>query len=205
MPEPMSLLAAAKAVAEIAELPWTQVLAYYRALQEPTGDGTVAWLPKSVGRSVWMAHPHFITPLLIALATAGHPERSNQAVDWVYRLTPNGRPRNLDELPAAGIEAPVLREFVRYLTDPAEARKLSFIRFEPSDLRVQFVPSKGEPATYRFHVSLDKAPGNMRPRVPGISPDGRIAAYVMAQIAQTIVWRTPDRAPFQTSADAEAL
>ena len=205
MPEPFSLLTAAKLVADVAELPWAHVQPYYRALQEPAGDGQVAWLPKSAGRTIWMAHPHFIAPLLIAVATAGHADRSNAAVDWVYRLTPPGRRRNGSAVPEPGIEAPVLREFVRHLTDVDAARGLRHIKFEPSDLQVMFTPYEGEPTVYRFHVSLDKVPGNMRPRVPGISQDGRIAGHVMARIAESVAWREPNTAPIRTiSAEARA-
>lgn len=192
MPEPLSLLAAAKKVAEFAELEWAHVQPYYRALQEPDGEGREVLLPKSIGRNIWAAHPHFITPLLIALATAGHPARSNAAVSWVYRLTPNGRRMNLDELPAGNVEPPVLREFVRYLTNPEAARQLRHIRFEPSELRVLFTTISGEPKIFRFHISLDKAPGNMRPRAPGISTEGRIEGHVIARIAENIAWRSTD-------------
>ena len=73
MSKPDSLLAAARRLAEGAGLSWAEVQPYYRALQEPGGSMQTPWLPKSAGRNVWAAHPHFIARLLFALGGARVP------------------------------------------------------------------------------------------------------------------------------------
>ena len=197
-----SLLAAAKRLAEIAGLQWSEVHPYYRTLQaEPSGEG---WLPKSQGRNIWAAHPHFITRLLVALAGATRPAEASQVVEWVQRLTLNGREILNDEEPAANSVSPIEEEFSSYLTNPQKAAELQRVEVQPDTHSIVFTRKTGEQVIFSINRGYREGAGDEPRKFRGIYSRGVIDGLVFVYLAKTVNWRLRGEAPFQRARQSEA-
>lgn len=192
----VSLPTAVRSVADIAKMPWAHVLPYYRALQDPAYPEREAWMPRSKGRTICSAEAIHIAPLLIALAAAGHPARSNEAVEWVSKLTLNGRKRDKHESSDLR-NNPVLKEIARFLSDSELAQKLNYIRFKRDELKVVFQLLQEDPLIYKFPVSLEKSAQNIRPSDQFVMHDGRLKGEFIRVISENIRWAHPDPPPIQ--------
>ena len=203
MPSPDTLLAAAQKLAQIAGLPWAHVQPVYRSLQQPGGSMETPWLPKSSGRAVWVAHPNYITRLLIALACGGGASQAHEAIEWAIHTTPGGRAFRLDEKPAANIIPPIEREFFGYLVDHAQAADLLNVEFRQDENRIVFnTKSKGEVIFARHFASGETAGDEAQP-FRGIFTRGVIHGAVFVMIANTIAWRRHDDSPVDFNAPEE--
>lgn len=200
---PDSLLKAARCLASIAGLPWSETLARYRALQEATQNDPVAWLPKSSGRNVWYAHPNFMTRLMVGLAAADHASGAREAVSWVFATTPNGREHDLTEKPAAGLPYPIEREFFKYLTDEAAAESLDRVEFQPDTGSVIFHLYGFDPVIYSHPVAYRESAAEQTKLFRGIYSRGVIVGIVFVYIARTVVWRRSDEEPYRAAKQAE--
>lgn len=182
-----SLPTAVRLVAELAELPWQQVLPYYRALQEPSSADREAWMPRSIGRSICPAKAIHIAPLLVVLAAGGHPARSSDTVDWVASLTLNGR--NPDEHAVQGPHSnTALMEIALCISNEDFADKINYIRFKRDEMVVKFWLYNESPVLYKFPVLLEKSPRNVRPASPDITQDGRLKGNILRKISKNIKW-----------------
>lgn len=199
--KPDSLLTAAKKVAEHSGLPWSHVQKAYADLQvEPTymsGEqvGPSNWLPKSVGRNIWAAHPHFVSRLLVALAAASDPSQSREAVQWTRDLTPDGRPLGITEGDHAGVVNPFEAALTRYLIDPAKAETLAYVEFV-SDWRRVLI---------RDCNDREEVWASAEPAYPENNPlirfRGVIAGNLFLKLSQTVRWRRADQSPVTTGDD----
>lgn len=198
MREPDSLLHAAKQVAQIAGLPWSAVQPFYRSLQEPARVEGTAWLPKSVGRNIWYAHPNYVTRLLIALAGVDDPARAHEPVEWATETTPDGRKMYLSEKEAAGITPPIEHEFGRFLLNDAVAGTLDNVEVRPDLRSIVFNMKSHEPLVYRKYYAYREGPTLEPQRFKGIHKRGVIEGLVLNYLAKTINWRQPSDPPFRS-------
>lgn len=205
MNEPDSLLNAARKVAEIAGFPWATVQAYYKALQEPAGKDHLIWLPKSVGRNIWSAHPNFITRMLIALAATTNPAEASDAVRWAQELTPEGRKRYLTEEPAANIPVLIESAFFKYLVDEKAAAELANVEVHPDSKTIIFNMKTGQSVIYRPHYKIGE--GRDEPAKPfvGIQRRGIIDGLVFVFLSKSIKWRRSDQAPVETGPEGAVV
>lgn len=197
MSKPDSLLTAAKRLAGIAGMSWSEVQPYYRALQEGDGSEGSGWLPKSLGRNIWAAHPHYITRLLIALAGADHFSKACETIEWARELTPDGRPRHLTEEPASGVPLIIEWHLSPFLVDPTAARELVNVEVRPDEGRIIFnTKSQGAIVFARPHRPKSDADRVPRP-FQGIHRRGVIEGSVFVDLALRINWRTSDQPPLE--------
>ena len=198
-----TLLVAAQKLAQIAGLPWAHVQPIYRALQQPGGEMNTPWLPKSSGRAVWMAHPNYITRLLIALACGGGAAQAHHSIEWAINTTPGGRAFRLDEKPAANIVPPIELEFFPYLVDHGPAADLVNVEFRQDENRIVFnTRSKGEIVFAQHFASGEGVTDEAQP-FRGIYSRGVIHGAVFMMIANIIAWRRADEAPVDFNAPEE--
>lgn len=192
MSKPDSLFAAAKKVAEIADLEWPEVHKVYRALQQEPDT----FLPKSSGRNVWYASPNFITRLLIALAAARHPDEARKVVSWVRTLKPRGIPHAQAETDLSALE----QELFPYLVDAEKAADLESVEVH-SDTRRVVVNTRSKGATFFY---TDPAASVDAPApVSFIYARGVIVGEVFQKIAQNISWRLIDGPPFTKGGEGD--
>lgn len=182
---PHSLLDAAKITAKALGLEWSVVHRYYRELQGPTNMDNGNWLPKSLGRNIWSAHPHFIARLIIALGSSSTPAEAFTNVTAISTMTPDGRQRSVTEWDTYFVE----RLIAKYLIEPSRLSSLDRIEFDPADNEVVFHSKDG--SSERF-----EAPGSVRNWQRGFYWRGVITATVLETIAAEVRWRTYDTPPF---------
>ncbi len=181
-----SILNASKKLATVAGLRWAEVQPYYRALQESGGRYSSPWLPKSSGRQVWAAHPHYVLRLLIALACAPTPSDSHEAVEWVFDTLPGGRDRQMTERHAAN-RVPIIEQVLSaYLTNEEDAADLVQVEFQPDRQRVVVVTkSQGEQL---FALPADESIAAQAQSV-GIVRRSVILGSVFVALQREIAWR----------------
>ena len=190
-----SLLAGAKLVAEAAKLEWAEVHKFYRDLQtEPSfvrGEqvGPDQWLPKSLGRNIWPAHPHFIARLLIALAASGEASGAREAVQWAAGLTRGGR-----ETGFPSEQSPLELALARLLTDKAESATVEAVEFR-MDVREVVIIRRRSGQT----VTFSDTAGPTAPR--GINWRGIIPSSVFQALNNTISWLSPGDPPLEKVPD----
>ncbi len=181
-----SVLTAAHKTAESLGLSWAAVQPYYKALQESSGNDRSGWLPKSVGRSIWFAHPNFVTRLLVAVAATTNPADAPKVMGWVKELVPQGYEGARPEISI--IES----EFHKYLVNHKAAEKLSNVEIHPDTKTVAFNLKDGEAVIYRPFDSeqITTTSGAMNLHRRGII-DGR--AFEL--LAKSVNWRRDDDLP----------
>lgn len=200
MSKPDSLLAAARRLADATGLAWHEVQPFYRTLQEPGGSMNTPWLPKSVGRNIWAAHPNFLARLMFALAGAHSVADAHGAVETAHLMTPGGRQKYLDEKDAADVLSPLEREFYRYLTDYDAAATLEEVEFKLDRGEVVFVG----PETKVFSVPVETDEDETKyPRL--LYKRGVIRGTVFRRMAHQTKWRLADQAPFETAKPGDDL
>ncbi|WP_273699644.1 hypothetical protein [Paracoccus sphaerophysae] len=195
MQKPDSVLDAAKKAADALGLPWADVQPLYRQMQ--AGDDP--WLPKSVGRKIFTAHPHYIARLLIAL---GFRSLTPDAANRIARgLAVEGRGMSLLDWPAANVTGCVEGAFARLLTSPEAAEAVAAVEFDPAEKRIliryknghelRFAPTSvgmwpanGDP----FREAILEALGSDT-RSPFYSV-GVITGAALAEISRSVSWRT---------------
>lgn len=203
MNNPDSLLNAARKVAEITGRPWSAVQPYYKALQGADNDSRDAWLPKSLGRNIWYAHPNYITRLLLALAATTNPAEATATMCWAQELTPSGRKRHLTEEPAANVPIVIESVFFKYLVDAEAAAELLNVEVHPDSKTIIFNLKNGEPVIYRPCYKIGE--GKDEPARPfvGIQHRGVIDGLVFVFLAKSINWRRSDQAPLEKVSQGE--
>lgn len=214
--QPDSVLEAARKTAAALGLNWSDLQPIYRDLQTNGEDGEASWLPKSQGRRIFTAHPHYVARLLIALGFRS-PKMSPSVTNFIaWGLTPEGRDLYSSEWPTAGHEALVIQEFGRLLSDPDAADTLAAVRFDPAEKSItfsysdgsedrRFVPSsggywRGDQDLFRQRVRklMDT---ETRDRM---STSVVIDGAALAEISRTVAWRltgSPVRAGQSDEAD----
>lgn len=200
MSKPDSLLNAARRLAQVSGLAWSEVLPFYRALQDNGGPSNDCWLPKSAGRNIWAAHPNFIARLMFALGGADSVSGAHEAVELARKMTPGGREKHLDEQDAAGVLAPLEREFFEVLTDFEAAMRLTEVEFRLDRGEIAIVRHSG---TTIYSVPKMKLPDE--PAGKMIYKRGVIKGVVFRAIASQTKWRLADQAPFETAKPGDDL
>jgi len=178
-PQPDSMIAAAKKVAEIARLPWPAVQRTYRALQAAN------FLPISRGRSIWYAHPNLIGALLIGMAC---PEKAlGERVELFQKATPN----------ADGFEAMNFRNALsRLLAVPDAAADLAHIVFEIDSDRVVVVTHGGDADCTEVETRYHADPDAYQRRAPLIQNRTVISGDLIRALQAQVRWRLPSDAPY---------
>lgn len=187
---PHSLLDAAKITARAAYVEWATAHRYYRDLQGDPDRDPVVWLPKSLGRNIWAAHPHYIARLLIALGSASIPSDAAKSVTAIAAMTPDGRKRHIVEDDVYFVE----RAITSLLVDPEKLAKLDRIEFDPADGEVQIIYQ--DETVDRF-----AQPGATRNWQRGFYWRGVIRATVLSTIASEVRWRTYAESPINKVED----
>lgn len=187
---PHSLLEAAKITAKAIDLEWSIVHRYYRDLQGDPKQDEGPWLPKSLGRNVWAAHPHYIARLLIALGSAATPTEAAQSVTTINRMTPGGRKRHLAETDVYFVE----KAISDLLLDPEKLLTLDHIEFDPTYRSVKIVFQDG---SFESFVEAGTSPNWQR----GLYWVGVIRASVLKDIAAEVRWRTFAESPINKAVD----
>jgi hypothetical protein len=181
MYEPHSLYVAAKDfLAPAAGIPWAELQKTYRALQDAP-RGKSPWLPKSVGRRVWCAHPNFIHRLLVAHVASNNSQSPGDTLDWMQSLTLRGKAFDLQHRPAANVPAPIATELNKYLVDAAEAQKLRTIEVHPADQSIIFNVGN------RSFIWLPASDAEKSPAPPVIN-NPEISGRVFLDIAKQVRW-----------------
>jgi|ERR1700674_3714630 len=180
MLEHHSLYAAAKVLAGILGVPWTELQATYRALQGET-RAKICWLPKSAGRNVYYAHPSYIDRLLVAHVSSTNANSARDTVEWMVQLSLNGKKHDLAEKPAANIPSPIEKVFHRYLVDAKEAAKLETVEIHPDAHRIIFNVG-------RSYTWLPEPDANDLPLAPVITKRPVISGDVFRALAEKISW-----------------
>ncbi|WP_122519193.1 hypothetical protein [Pannonibacter phragmitetus] len=205
MNAPDSLLSAARKLADAIGRPWSAVQPYYKALQEPDLDQRTAWLPKSLGRSIWYAHPNYITRLLIALGGTTNPAEAHATLHWAQELTPGGRERYMTERPAADIPLLIELEFSKYLVDAEAASKLLSIEIHPDRKAIVFNQRDGKPTIFCLPGGADEIEGGAALPFIGIQYRGVIDGRVLVTLANTVKWRRPSQPPYGSSREVDVF
>lgn len=195
---PHSLLDAAKVVAQLAGLEWSTAHRYYRDLQGASrSEAEVYWLPKSMGRNIWHAHPNFLARFLAAIGMTEDPTLACAIVSSTWQFTPEGRERYSCE----AIEYPVEHFLAGLLGDPVLADAVERVEFDPVQLHVVARFRSGETKTFA-------APGSAgTTQVNGVIYRlGVIPGTVFSGLARTINWRidSPLKKVPQGQIDADA-
>jgi len=195
--KPDSALTSAKKMADIAGLPWSEVQPIYRALQE-TDETLTAWLPKSQGRAVFLAHPNYIARLLIALGSFADAKSAHAVVTRAQELTLNGRKKYLSELPGVASRSPIEDIFARILTNPSEADKLQDIEFHPDTPRIIF---RWKDETENVFICPNEMPVE---RARFITKRGLMRCEMFRLLSRSIEWRTgPCPVDFSIASEGE--
>lgn len=178
---PHSLLDAAKLTAHCAGLDWAIAHRYYRGLQGAgRSDAEVYWLPKSLGRNIWHAHPNYLARLLIAIGMTDEPELACAIVTFVAEFTPDGRERWLAEQ----IENHVEHALAKLLYNPIEADSVDRVEFDPVELSVDVRYRDGRTSHFRRpgtkgHTELNAT----------IYRRGIIPGAVFSGLSRSVHWR----------------
>jgi hypothetical protein len=185
MSEPHSLYAAAQKLATATGISWSELQVTYRALQEAP-RGKMIWLPKSVGRNVYYAHPWYIWRLLGAHFSCTDAESARDTIEWMKELTRDGKKYDLDEKPAANIPLPIEKEFEKYLTDVEQAKKLKDVEIQTDTHRIIFnFNTKDQNTIWSPALDVeDLPPAPLVVKRPVISGD------VFRDLAKNIRWRS---------------
>ena len=170
---PHSLLDASKLLADIANIDWATAHRFYRNLQADPDP----WLPKSLGRNIWHAHPHYIARLLIALSMSESPEGATAAVNAVLELTPGGRGRYLTETDQSLVEMAL----TQFLIHADQADNVERVEFDPVEVTVAIVFKNGT--------------------VTAFSRPEASAGPVLSALARAINWRRYCDAPLDKVVD----
>lgn len=194
-----SLLAAAKRVAEKSGLEWSYVQRFYRALQGAPNKGD-GWLPRSLGRNIWAAHPNYVSRLLVALAAADDPSDSIAAVKWAQGLTPNGRDFYLTERPAANVICPFEYQMSAFLTDASKAGDLVSVEFQRDRDTAIFNLRDGQALVFSSHPEAD--PQTERPATL-VQKRGLISGDLFRALCEEVSWRQDRDAPLTKVAQGE--
>lgn len=194
---PHSLLDAAKVVAQLAGLEWSTAHRYYRDLQGASrSEAEVYWLPKSMGRNIWHAHPNFLARFLTAIGMTEDPTLACAIVSTTWQFTPEGRERYSCE----SIEYPVEHFLAGLLADPVLADAVERVEFDPVQLHVVARFRSGGTKTFAAAGSAGTT------QVNGVIYRlGVIPGSVFSALARTINWRidSPLKVP-QGEVDPEA-
>ena len=199
-PQDDSVIEAARKTALALDLPWSEVQPIYRALQAEDGAGG-SWLPKSVGRTIFTAHPGYIARLLIALGFRAGGLAPSEANCLARGLTLEGRPMSITDWPAAGVVGPVEAILSRLLTTPEASETVEAVCFDAAAKTITIRHTDG----HKLHLSpTDEgmwSPGwdmhrdailavlaqdTARP----LSGIGVIDGSVFSKVARTVAWRT---------------
>jgi hypothetical protein len=191
MSKPHSLYAAAKELAIAADIPWTELKATYRALQEGP-RGKKPWLPKNLGRKGPYAQPHYIARLLVAHCCSTGAETAREAIKWVRQLTPEGHKFQLNKKPTRNIVPPIENEFSRYLVAPNEAARLESVELHPDAYRIVFNTNASTVAW------LSPKDTNDLPPAPEVVPRAATRTLITGQafhhLSATVKWDSrPDK------------
>lgn len=197
---PDLVLEAAKKTAAALEMPWAEIQPFYRSLQSDD-EGGCAFLPKSVGRKIFTAHPNYIMRLLVAVGFSGAKISSHDANYITFGLSPQGGVMPTTAWPAAGVAGPLEVLFAQALTDPDQAQSVDCIVFDPAEKRITFRFCNGKiinylPASsglwrdddtiFRSNV-LAALRLNTKSRVSHVV---KISGEALAEIARSVNWRT---------------
>lgn len=196
---PDSVLEAAKKTAIALGLPWSEVQPLYRSLQSETDGG--AFIPKSAGRKIFTAHPHYIMRLLVAIGFSGTKISSHDANHITYGLAPDGGVMPQTAWPAAGVAGPLEVLFASLLMDQEQAKNVDSVIFDPSEKRITFYFCNGNVINYLpassglwhddddlFRARILAALAlNTKSRV---SFTVKILGEALAEIASSVIWRT---------------
>jgi hypothetical protein len=171
-----SVLTAARAFADASRKPWAEIQPYYRALQQDRVDGE-AWIPKSVGRTIWFAHPNFITRLMIAFASTNDPARSDDVLKAAQYLAcdAHNQPGSIE------------KALYPFLIDPNS--DLHSVEFHQDAGRI--IINTARDGSILFARAL---PAQFRRVITRTILDGE----VFRDLARNVVWRTEDQPPFGT-------
>lgn len=140
-----STLEAAKATAAALGLNWTALDPIYRELQRPD-DQSTGWLPKSSGRTIFTAHPNYVTRLLIGYGFRSPGITPHVANLIAHGLTPDGRSLGMHEWPSSGSVSVVEGVFQRLLTDPDAADEIGQLWFNPAEKSLTITHRNGGPS-----------------------------------------------------------
>lgn len=178
---PHSLLDAVKLTASAAGIDWATAHRYYRDLQGASrSEAEVYWLPKSLGRNIWHAHPNYLARFLVAIGMTEDPTLACAIVTAAFQFTPGGRERYMVE----PIEHPVEYCLAGLLSDPAAADAVERVEFDPVELRVDVRFRDGTVKTFASPGSANETTLNAVIYRRGVVP-----GTVFSALSRTINWR----------------
>jgi hypothetical protein len=200
MKTPDTLLEAAKATAIATDLEWSFVQKFYQALQR-SNDDTSAYLPRSKGRQLWVAHPNFISRLLVALAVVENPNGAVTAVDWSTSL-------DVDEVTsmhplgvARGTISPLEAQMAMFLSNPKHADELDKVVFQKDCNKVVFCLTNGDKLSFSAESASN---ANSHLTSLKIQRRGVVSGETFQRLARMVHWRRASDKPtrsVRTSSD----
>ena len=176
-----SLLDAVKLAASAAGLEWATAHRYYRDLQGGArSEAEDYWLPKSMGRNIWHAHPNYLSRFLVAIGMADDPNLACAVVSKVALFTPEGRDRYSVETTENHVE----RALATLLGDPAAADAVERVEFDPVEMVVELRYRDGSRKLFAAPGSANQVALNGT-----IYRRGVIPGDVFATLSRTVNWR----------------
>lgn len=178
---PHSLLDAVKITANAAGLEWATAHRYYRDLQGASrSDAEVYWLPKSQGRTIWHAHPNYLSRFLVAIGMTDDPTLACPIVSASLQFTPDAR----DRYEVEAIEHPVEYCLSSLLADPIAADTVDRVEFDPMKLRIVVYFRNGDEKMFGSPATGEQSSRNVVMYRRGIIPGA-----VFSIMSRKINWR----------------